>query len=97
MHGVGIGDSLRAGIRLSPTIPPIQLPQTYYLLYFTTSLQKIPPPITPSLQPFPISIPSIYYHSLTNNLFIVFEFKKIIQYLYGHNIYYYHVTGLKRN
>ena len=27
-------------------------PQTYYLLYFTTSLQKIPPPITHSLQPF---------------------------------------------
>src|SRR6185369_8277108 len=33
--------------------PPSNSPQTYYLLYFTTSLQKIPPPITPSLQPFP--------------------------------------------
>ena len=40
-------------LRLSPTILPIQPPQTYYLLYFTTSLQKIPPPITPSLRPFP--------------------------------------------
>ena len=45
----------------------------------------------------PISIPSIYYHSLTNYLFIVFEFKKIIQYLYCHNTYYHHVTGLKRD
>ena len=55
------------GLRLSPTIPPIQLPQTYYLLYFTISLQKIPLPITPSLQPFP-SYPFPLYtipHSLT--------------------------------
>ena len=51
---------------------PIQLPQTYYLLYFTTFLQKIPPPITPSLQPFP----SYLFHTLTNYLFNVFEFKK---------------------
>ena len=40
-------------------------PQTYYLLYFTTSLQNIPPPITPSLQPFP-HIYSLYILSLIN-------------------------------
>ena len=33
--------------------PPSNSPQTHYLLYFTTALQKIPPPITSSLQPFP--------------------------------------------
>ena len=52
--------------------PPSNSPQTYYLLYFTTSLQKIP--LYNSFSPtIPlISIPSIYYHSLTNYLFIVF-------------------------
>ena len=45
----------------------------------------------------PISIPPIYYHSLTNYLFNVFEFKKIIQYLYCHNTHYHRVTGLKRD
>ena len=72
-------------IRLSPTIPPSNFPQTYYLLYFTTSLQKIPSPITPSLQPFP----PIYLWFL--------NFKKIIQYLYCHNTHYHHVTGLKHD
>ena len=43
-----------------------------------------------------ISIPHIYYHSLINYLFNVFEFKKIIQYLYCHNTHYHHVTMLKR-
>src|SRR6185312_11048675 len=47
--------------------PPSNSPQTYYLLYFTTSLQKIPPPITPSLQPFPSYLFPLYTitHSLT--------------------------------
>ena len=38
-----------------------------YLLYFTISLQEIPPPITPSLQPFPPYPFPLYTipHSLT--------------------------------
>ena len=39
--------------------PPYNSLQTYYLLYFTTSLQKIPPPITP-LQPFPSYLFPLY-------------------------------------
>ena len=46
-------------VRLSPTIPPSNSPQTYYLLYFTISLQKIPSPITP-LQPFPSYLFPLY-------------------------------------
>ena len=77
---------------------PGMLKVKYYLLYFTTSLQKIPPPynsFSPTIPP--ISIPPIYYHSLTNYLFNIFKFKKIIQYLYCHNTHYYRVTGLKRD
>ena len=77
---------------------PSNSPQTYYLLYFTTFLQKIHPrynSFSPTIPP--MSILPIYYHSLTNYFFIVFEFKKIIQYLYCHNTYYYHITGLKRD
>ena len=39
--------------------PPSNSPQTYYLLYFITSLQKIPPSITP-LQPFPTYLFPLY-------------------------------------
>ena len=62
-------------LRLSPTIPPIQLPQNvlftifYYLPPKDSSLYNSFSPTIP-----PISIPSIYYHSLTNYLFNVFEF-----------------------
>ena len=70
----GQGGALPKAKAFQP-FPPSNSPYMYFLLYFTTSLQKIPPPITP-LQPFPISISSIYYHSLTNYLFNIFEFKK---------------------
>ena len=66
---------LLACIRLSPTIPPIQLPPNilftifYYLPPKDSSLYNSFSPTIP-----PISIPSIYYHSLTNYLFIIFEF-----------------------
>ena len=68
-----------------------------YFFITTHALLSILTPITPSLQSFPISIPPIYYHSLTNYLFVVFEFKKIIQYLYCHNTHYHYVTELKRD
>ena len=64
----------RRGHRSLGYLQPFPLsnsPQTYYLLYFTTSLQKIPPYNSSPTIP-PISMPSIYYHSLTNYLFIVF-------------------------
>ena len=44
-----------------------------------------------------MSILPIYFHSLTNYFLSFFNLKKIIQYLYYHNTYYYHVTGLKRD
>ena len=85
-------------LRLSPTIPPIQLPPNVLFTIFYYLPPKDSSPynsFSPTIPP--ISIPSIYYHSLTNYLFIIFEFKKIIQYLYCHNTHYHHVTGLKRN
>ena len=63
--------------RLSPTILPLQLPQNvlftifYYLPPKDSSPYNFFSPTIP-----PISIPPIYYHSLTNYLFNVFEFKK---------------------
>ena len=85
-------------LRLSPTIPPIQLPLNvlFTIFYYLSPKDSSPynsfSPIIPL-----ISIPPIYYHSLTNYLFNVFEFKKNIQYLYCHNTHYYRVTGLKRD
>ena len=72
------GNGWREGvIRLSPTIPPIQLPPNvlFTIFYYPppkdSSLYNSFSPIIP-----PISIPPIYYHSLTNYLINVFEFKK---------------------
>ena len=62
-------------IRLSPTIPPIQLPPNILFTIFYYLPPKDSSPynsFSPTIPP--ISIPSIYYHSLTNYLFIVFEF-----------------------
>ena len=75
---------------------PTPLKRTIYYILLPPSKRFLPynsfSPIIPL-----ISIPSIYYHSLTNYLFIVFEFKKTIQYLYCHNTHYHHITGLKRD
>ena len=54
------GTSCSGSLRLLPTIPPSNSPQTYYLLYFITSIQKIPPSIIHSLQPFPPCLFPIY-------------------------------------
>ena len=67
---------------------PIQLPPNIlFTIFYYLPLKDSSPynSFSPTIPP--ISIPSIYYHSLTNYLFIVFEFKKIIQYLYCRNTY----------
>ena len=62
-------------MRLSPTIPPIQLPPNVLFTIFYYLPPKDSSPynsFSPTIPP--ISIPPIYYHSLTNYLFNVFEF-----------------------
>ena len=71
----------RNPLRLSPTISHLQL---HTNVLFTIFYYLPPKDSSP-------------YNSLTNYLFIVFEFKKIIQYLYCHNTHYHHVTGLKQD
>ena len=75
-----------------PTPPNILFTIFYYLPPKDSSPYNSFSPTIP-----PISIPPIYYHSLTNYLFNVFKFKKIIQYLCCHNTHYHHITELKRN
>ena len=79
--------------RLSPTILPLQLPPNILFTIF----YYLPPKDSAPYNSFSPTIPPIYYHSLTNYLFNVFKFKKIIQYLYYHNMHYHHVTGLKQD
>lgn len=75
---------------------PSNFPYIYFLLYFTTSLQKIPPPINHHLQPFPPNSFPLYTVPHSLNIYLSFlNFKKIILYLYYHNTYYYYVTEFK--
>ena len=64
-------------IRLSPTIPPIQLsPNVLFTIFYYLPLKDFSSynSFSPTIPP--ISISSIYYHSLTNYLFNIFELKK---------------------
>ena len=68
---------LHGEIRLSPTIPPIQLlPNVLFTIFYYLPPKNASPYNSFSPTIHLISIPPIYYHSLTNYLFNVFEFKK---------------------
>ena len=67
--------SYKETLRLSPTIPPIQLsPYVLFIIFYYISPKNSSPynSFSPTIPP--ISIPPIYYHSLTNYLFNIFEF-----------------------
>ena len=67
----------RLFLRLSPTIPPLQLPRNVLFTIFYYLPPKDSSPYNSFSPTIPhMSIPPIYYHSLTNYLFNVFEFKK---------------------
>ena len=64
-------------LRLSPTIPPIQLPPNVLFTIFYYLPPKDSSPynsFSPTIPP--ISIPTIHYTSLFNYLFIIFKFWK---------------------
>ena len=70
-------DSPSSVLRVSPIIPPLQLsPNILFIIFYYLPPKNSSPynSFSPTIPP--ISIPSIYYHSLTNYLFIIFEFKK---------------------
>jgi hypothetical protein len=82
-------------IRLSPTILPTFLLYLHFILYFTTSPQKIPPHKDVSNHS-PYQAPLYIIIQLFDIFPSVLEVLKIIDYLYYHNTYCYQVMVLKK-